>query len=472
MATNEKVKAIAGYFQRENNKNEFVKNAVKNAGYPQWDKAFVATNNGFAQRGGSVTVDSTDIAYIPFVVDEDSTTTAVLVVGINPTDTLYSLMWPQEFQDYGFDTTANSWNARNLFHLFTDFDYAMFGHKKFIVPDGRIFGAGPTDTLIVTRDFEEERNINTRNRSNYEEWEVCVVVNVSGVMHAFRSNIYAGPAETPICTKFYWIPDWESPTTPSPIIWESLPNPPAGQSWGGTWYPADLSAFTGGEIHNSSIIDSLQGFPCAQEILAQLPSINAEIVKILDSVFYINDTADLYFKAKTDFTKDSIDGYTDIPSGSASFFRTTIYINPWVMANSTKEYIAATLIHESLHAYVNYWYFQYKYYHVIDSNQFKAKFPIFWDHYRNDGFHNQPSQSHNEMAERYVDLITDFLKSYHFNISNSMAKAIAWGGLQESDVWKTRSDTNTIYNLNHIARQDGTTTNNNLYTNHHLRKCD
>ena len=59
VATNEKVKAVAGYFSRENDKKEFVNKAVKNAGYPVWDKAMVVTNPGMQNRSETENDDST-----------------------------------------------------------------------------------------------------------------------------------------------------------------------------------------------------------------------------------------------------------------------------------------------------------------------------------------------------------------------------------------------------------------------------
>ena len=109
---------------------------------------------------------------------------------------------------------------------------------------------------------------------------------------------------------------------------------------------------------------------------------------------------------------------------------------------------------------------------IIDSSQFKQMFPIFWDYYRNDGFYYQPSQSHNEMAERYVVMMKDFIKTFSPSISDTMANAIAWGGLQKTSVWKNKTDTNNIYDLNHIARQDIDSITNSQYLNHNLKKCN
>jgi hypothetical protein len=253
------------------------------------------------------------------------------------------------------------------------------------------------------------------------------------------------------------------PDCPTGTGRNNLTDDPCGPGWIPTIDPPSA---------NQIIIDSLQGYPCAQNILAQLPSINSQITKLLDSVFFINENTELYFKPKLNFTKDSMDAYTGIPSGSASFFRSTIFMNPWMMTNSTKEYIAATFIHESIHAYINFWYFQYRVNHVIDSNQFKQMFPIFWDYYRNDGFHYQPSQSHNEMAERYVTMMKDFIRTFSPGMSETMVNAIAWGGLEKTNVWRTLSDTGSINNLNRIARQDQDSSTNNTYINYNLRKCN
>ncbi|MEZ5035419.1 MAG: hypothetical protein R2796_10550 [Chitinophagaceae bacterium] len=53
-----------------------------------------------------------------------------------------------------------------------------------------------------------------------------------------------------------------------------------------------------------------------------------------------------------------------------------------------------------------------------------------------------------------------------------MAIALAWGGLRETNVWRNKSDTTNLLFLNHVARQDIDSSNNNKYADYNLNKCD
>ena len=233
---------------------------------------------------------------------------------------------------------------------------------------------------------------------------------------------------------------------------------------GGGWYEYEQSETS---YQNQHIIDSLQGYPCAQDIVTKLPDCNGEVDSLLINVFGINEDVNLKFKAYPLLTKDSADGYTTFPGGTALFYNQTIQLNPWVMQHSTKEYIAATIIHESMHAIIDYWKNQYLT-HQIDSNQFKSMFPIYWDQYRI----RTASElaQHNEMANNYIETFKRFMRVFSPNISEDMANALAWGGLHKTTSWAARNDTNQIKNLIHIGRLDGADTTS--FQMYNLNKCD
>lgn len=226
------------------------------------------------------------------------------------------------------------------------------------------------------------------------------------------------------------------------------------------------------ESPNQIIIDSLNGYPCAQSILGQLPAVGTSLSIFLDSVFNTADDIDVYFRPKLDFTKDSIDGFVASIGSAGSFINFPININPWVMQNSSKEYIAATLIHEAIHGYINVVYYRYKHnWTGYDSNYVKTHLGIFWDFLEHQGTTN-PTAQHNEMAVNYVAKMKEFLIGFCPGIDDAMATALAWGGLRDSNVWKAKSttDQNIILDLNHIARRDSSGTNV-AYSNYGLNKC-
>ena len=162
----------------------------------------IATSKGIAHRGA--TGDSSTIIYIPFAIPDSNTTAAVLAVRQLPSDTLFSLFYPQHYQQFGFDTTIAGWNARNVFQMFAEFDYTIFGHTDFLVTDGRIFGQAAIDTLLV------KRKPALGGRGTYQQrqsdWiELCVTYIYEVQLHGFRSSVTVteSPIELEICTT-YW----------------------------------------------------------------------------------------------------------------------------------------------------------------------------------------------------------------------------------------------------------------------------
>lgn len=91
------------------------------------------------------------------------------------------------------------------------------------------------------------------------------------------------------------------------------------------------------------------------------------------AIFGVNEDVNLTFSVDNSLTKEGMDGYTKFPGGSAFFFDAKIELNPWVLQNSTKEYILVTMLHEAIHSYINYWYNQYLT-KQIDSTIFKSRF--------------------------------------------------------------------------------------------------
>jgi hypothetical protein len=256
-------------------------------------------------------------------------------------------------------------------------------------------------------------------------------------------------------------------------------NDPTGGGGGGS-YIEDWT-YINIPVQNQSIIDSLNGYPCAQQILANInDSIKSEVEKLLLGVFGVNSDINLTFKVDNTLNKDSLlNGYTATISGSGSgWYEQNIFLNPWVLQNSSKEFTATVFIHEGIHAVIDYWndkYIRWKNNHNdpngIDSTTFKDMFPIFWDYNRI----RTPVElaEHEQMAASYVNKIADFVKIINPNVTDEMAEAIGWRGLQETTVWKSKADSekNQILNLQRIARRDIDATNNQ-FSLYNLTKCD
>jgi hypothetical protein len=218
---------------------------------------------------------------------------------------------------------------------------------------------------------------------------------------------------------------------------------------------------------NQGIIDSLNGYPCAQGILAQMPNLDSNTRAILNNVFGVNDDVNLRFSIDPDLGRNGDDGYTRFPGGSPFNYNAILLLNPWVLQNSTREFIFATMLHESIHA--NIYYHQMLYSTgQIDSNQFKAMFPIFWN-YRQVLHNPVDIAQHNQIADNYINAMVNALKAFNPQITDSAANALAWGGLYETTRWATKSDTPFIKDFNATNARNVSL---NQYSQFQLTKCN
>jgi hypothetical protein len=205
---------------------------------------------------------------------------------------------------------------------------------------------------------------------------------------------------------------------------------------------------------NQHIIDSLSGYPCAQTVLLQMPDCNEQIKSILSDVFGVNDEVNIKFTVNSNL-HDTVVGQERVTNGSLTSYMSTVELNPKYLFGS-QDFIAATLLHEAIHAYISY---QRR---NLDSTTFKTKFPIYWE------FRNNEAQ-HNEMASNYLNMIKNFIKGINANISNDVAEALAWGGLTKTDTWKSKSSTDKakILNINYLCANPTQGTIDSLK----LKKC-
>ncbi len=177
-------------------------------------------------------------------------------------------------------------------------------------------------------------------------------------------------------------------------------------------------------LPNQNIIDSLDGYPCAQAALSEMVSCNAFTQSILKDVFGVNVEVNIKFSINKGLP-DSVVGQERVSSGILVDYMSVVELNPKYLTGS-QDYIAATLIHESIHAFISYKRRE------MDSTSFKNMFPIYWDYRGNEA-------QHNEMANNYLNKMAGFLKQFNPSISDSVALALAWGGLDKTKLWIDKS---------------------------------
>ncbi|TXH22283.1 MAG: hypothetical protein E6Q95_02570 [Chitinophagaceae bacterium] len=103
---------------------------------------------------------------------------------------------------------------------------------------------------------------------------------------------------------------------------------------------------------NHNIIDSLQGYPCAQNLLTKIGNLNDSISKLITTVFGDNEDFNLTFVPRD--TMGTLDGETLYNYGAQSYWECKIALNIDVLQNATQEYLLVTMYHEALHGYLGY----------------------------------------------------------------------------------------------------------------------
>lgn len=160
----------------------------------------------------------------------------------------------------------------------------------------------------------------------------------------------------------------------------------------------------GGDQPNIWITDIINNFtnPCFGEVLRDIMDgkLQNAIVNILCTLYSNTDILSLQF-SNADIGDYSLDGITRMQS-SGSFVVANITLNDSALYNASQEYIAATIIHEVLHAYMNY------------------KGGV------------QPIIEHEDMALFYQDVMMDALLEMYPTLERWQAEALTWGGLEKT----------------------------------------
>ena len=493
------VKAVLEFVKRENEKKHFVPNLIDKIGYPYWDKAIVKDKN---KPGGRSYSDSTTTVFIPFVLDSANTVNTTLIVRASPSDTNFLLLPDWKYADQTYGSPEVDSTAENVALLFMMEDRSVFGYDRFKITDNNLFSSISSPPGFNGREIKINNNSNGRTALEYEV-EVCFNRYICpysgpGEYCALRGscdymNCAANSDEVPCillasnCWTYTFNVDdglWSTGGGGGPeggqyggsgAGWNSWDTPiceeePQGrlstyQDCGPGWTPPEILVEA---LANQSIIDSLQGYPCAQAILAQLPGINDTAKAILKNVFGVDSLVNIIFVADSTLPQN-VNASTQVSSIQfdqyTGFFKIRIRINPWVLTNSSKEFIIKTMFHEAIHAFINYHWLKYTN-GLMDSTSFKQMFPKIWD-YKKTPYSN-PAQ-HTQIAYSYVDDIMSIVHSFNALVADSTNKAISWSGLFETQAWKDLGSDTIQFNRLRTTARNGTSTEMQAL---HLQKCN
>ena len=474
-------KALVDFIKSKNDKEHFVEKTVSQIGYPYWDKAIILKTAAGSTKGAT---ESTNIVYVPFVRDTEHVVNASLIIRTIPGDTTFRYLCDWQYRDTG--TTGISARSQSL--LLMTLDKNVFGERLYKITDTAAFGNDSVNRSIRYVNINSSATSRAARQGAVSKTQIWIQITYcysfwvdqyQGQLHSCApgaSNCNEYVLETDCETYSYWANESGgggtgggtgggngngsgggggngsgSGSTPPTCGGVPVSRGMVQQCEPG-WVP-NLGGGT--PLANQNIIDSLQGYPCAQGILAQLPSINDTAKEILKNVFGVDSLVNVVFVADSTLDQNQ-NAYTQGTSiqynPTTGYFNIRIRINTWVLKNSSKEFIIKTMFHEAIHAYIDYHWKKYLN-GQIDSTTFKQMFPKIWD-YKKTPYTNLAQ--HTEIAHSYVDYIKSIIKSFNSQIADSTNKGISWSGLFETQAWKDLgSDTIQLNRLRIAARRAG-----------------
>jgi hypothetical protein len=496
--TNPQISRLIRILKQENERHNFLDQLPANISLPLWNKMKVVNNN-YAARGDS---SETGLMIIPFSTSGSYLEGILVAV---PLDTGYNVKYYSSSFLYGIchKQGKNISQAENLLGLFMIMENYLFNRTDFYHVPVDLF---PTNARNSTADSTKIASLINIDEGGGGGNNVvitnCSVV-PSGVHHPNEEGPCDWKNECEYCSALYCVIGTPNlPELPIPGGGGGVPppntppnTPPTGGGGGGNctgcpepptdcrlpFYveepcptnpvPPPYNPYSAAPLDLDSSITN--NFPCFTKILDSIKgyaNLNAAAQVALHEIFNVNKKIHLTFVADRNLTKDSLDGDTRTdsafttmnPDGTEGIdYFAKIRINYWVLKNSTQEYIAATILHEAIHAYINYKGQQYLN-HFIDSTTFKSMFPLFWP-FRpigtrgNFNSFNEKAQ-HEGMAANYINILAQALRSVNSNplirpgLRDSAYEAVSWGGLYETKLWTNMTDTAYRKGFNEVLR--------------------
>lgn len=437
VGTDPLIQKIADVLKHTNSQTEFITAFSNHEGFAIWNKAnFKTVHRGAASFTGTGIPDVDTIITIPLILNGADIVNGYLQATLNG-DISVSLFRRSDYTLLPFGNLQDAgYNADKYQLSMMLFDKQIFGYKKFKVIDKRLFKN--------VADTSKQRVIELRDTSvagnNLNEASGC-----STTIYYFLCST-CGKLNCPYTQNivFTYCGNGDDGTPQGGGNPGGLGFPIITGGGGGNPYPGQSNTPPPGfppprpgiepfaeddGYENHIIIDSLRGFPCAQDVLRQLPNVEGKVKEILHDVFGVTDSVNLKFSAGIFPIADSLlDAFTPDPLTNApNDYR--IYLNVNLLTSATKDYIASVIIHEAIHAYIM------RKKQTLSPANFELQFPIYGLYSTIDSAH------HNQMANSYIAIMKQAIRAVNTTVTDYNAEALAWGGLEETTAWLNRADT-------------------------------
>ena len=216
------------------------------------------------------------------------------------------------------------------------------------------------------------------------------------------------------------------------------------------------------------VTDSLQGFPCAKNILDSAVKLNNMVSKIIKNVFMDSTIGNLInIVPRADLRDPSGNKLNGLYSGTtAGFISTgvwtvtgTIYLDEDLLTYGSKEAIFSTMLHEFLHAYLALEVTR------ISSVAFTTRYPYVAAYIEDDPtsplhkfYRFKTEQEHSQMAVEYRDALKTAILQFNPSLPPDVAEALSLSGFFEASNFPNSVVTAISYELDTRKKIPGTNT--------------
>jgi hypothetical protein len=181
------------------------------------------------------------------------------------------------------------------------------------------------------------------------------------------------------------------------------------------------SEFEEVKLQNQKFIDSLNGYPCAQNVLASVGNLEDEISILIRNAFMVDPKIKLQFGVDSTLIGSATNGHTGTSfydsDGNRTFF---VFLNPDILQFATTEFIYSVFIHEGLHAW-----FDYERRRIGDQ-LFKERYPNVIE------FKDSGERDHHYFSTIFINSIKNSILAFNPNLDAITARGLSWRGLHET----------------------------------------
>lgn len=184
---------LVEYVKRQEERLRFVQKAIRQVGYPRWDKMIATTGRSNSQSflnnpGSSV------IYYIPFVRGSENYVNAAMAITATASDTSFAWFCDWQYAQIPDDTISN--NAEQYAVFFMALDKNVFRHQRFKIFDSTLFNTADSSREVYIDLRDTHRPNHTTNLLSYVE--TCQEVMISFVDCPYQG---ISPSCTPNCDR-------------------------------------------------------------------------------------------------------------------------------------------------------------------------------------------------------------------------------------------------------------------------------